>query len=99
MQDKLVQTIKKLKDRISAVETKGTKISETDTRQGLINPMFAALGWDFGDFTSVKSELRHKDYNDPVDYAFFSSSHKDKPVLLLEAKTFGTNLNDSKIVK
>lgn len=99
MQSKVEATVKSIKERIGAVEKEGTKLSETDTRQGLINPMFSALGWDFGDFTSVKSELRHKNYNDPVDYAFFSSKNKSKPVLLLEAKTLGTNLNDPKIVK
>ena len=95
----VIDKILNLKERISKVESENTVLSETDTRQGLINPMFSALGWDFGDFTSVKSELRHKDYNDPVDYAFFSSKSTNKPVLLLEAKTLGTNLNNPKIVK
>lgn len=61
--------------------------------------MFQVLGWDFSDFNSVKSELRHKDYKDSVDYAFFSSTDKNKPILLLEAKALGTDLNNPKIVK
>lgn len=99
MKEQVTQAIRNIKERITKVESSNTRLSETDTHQGLINPMFAALGWDFGDFLSVKSELRHKNYNDPVDYAFFSSKKNDHPVLLLEAKTLGTNLHDPKIVK
>ena len=99
MSEKVITALKTLKERISQVEKSQTKLSETDTRQGLINPMFSALDWDFGDFFAVKSELRHRNYNDPVDYAFFSAKDTTKPVLLLEAKTLGTNLNDPKIVK
>lgn len=95
----LCEQIKQLKHRIITAEKEGIKLSETDTRQGLINPIFNALGWDFSDFLSVKSELRYGKYNDPIDYAFFSSSDKKKPILLLEAKSLGTNLNDPKVVK
>ncbi|MFW7380139.1 MAG: type I restriction enzyme HsdR N-terminal domain-containing protein [Oligoflexus sp.] len=96
---KLIETINVLKSRIIDVEKNNMKLSEADTRQGLINPIFRALGWDFSDFSSVKSELRHASYNEPVDYAFFSSKRNDKPILLLEAKAFGNNLNSPKIVK
>ena len=99
MSIKVQETILSIKQRISTVESDKIKLSETDTRQGLINPMFSVLGWNFGDFMSVKSELRHKNYNDPVDYAFFSSKDKEKPILLLEAKALGKNLDESKIVK
>lgn len=95
----LCETISQLKQRIITAEKEGIKLSETDTRQGLINPVFNALGWDFSDFLSVKSELRYGNYNDPIDYAFFSSKDKKKPILLLEAKALGTNLNDPKVVK
>ena len=91
--------MKALKQRILDVEQKSTKLSEQDTRQGLINTLFGALGWDFSDFDSVKSELRHKNYNDAVDYAFFHHKDKNKPVLLVEAKSLGTSLNNGKIVK
>ncbi len=91
--------IVRLKERIIEVEKSEVSLSETDTRQGLINPLFRACGWDFGDFLSVKSEFRHGDYNEPVDYAFFASNKRDRPILLLEAKALGRNLNDPKIVK
>ena len=61
--------------------------------------MFKALGWDFSDFESIKSEYRHPDYNEPVDYAFFHHKDKNKPVLLVEAKSFGTDLKNGKIIK
>lgn len=95
----LCEKISQLKQRIIAAEKEGIKLSEIDTRQGLINPIFNALGWDFSDFMSVKSELRYGSYNDPIDYAFFSSKDKKTPILLLEAKALGTNLNNPKVVK
>lgn len=89
----------KLKERISGVEHGDSKLSETDTRQGLINPLFRVLGWDFSDFNSIKSEIRHASYNEPVDYAFYSSRDSKSPILLLEAKALGTTLSSGKIVK
>lgn len=97
--EQLVKTLKMLKQRILDVEQRSTKLSEQDTRQGLINALFGALGWDFSDFDSVKSELRHKNYNDAVDYAFFHHEDKNKPVLLVEAKSLGIGLNNGKVVK
>lgn len=97
--DDLLATIKKLKQRILEVEKTGMKISEQDTRQGLINPLFRSLGWDFSDFTMVKSEFRHPKYNEVVDYALFCGSNREKPVLLLEAKPLGQDLSSGKIIK
>lgn len=88
-----------LQKRIISIESDQRQLSETDTRQGLINPLYRALDWDFGDFESVKSELRHKNFNEPVDYAFYSSKEKDRPILLLEAKRYGTDLAAKRIVK
>ena len=65
----LRDTVLKLKERIIKTEAGDTQLSETDTRQGLINPLFRALQWDFTDFDSIRSELRV--FNEPVDYAFF----------------------------
>ena len=76
--EKLVEALKALKQRILEVEQKSIKLSEQDTRQGLINALFRALGWDLSDFDSVKSELRHKSYNEPVDYAFFHRADKNR---------------------
>ncbi len=97
--DNVVATLQKLQKQIISIETNRTNLSETDTRQGLINPLFRALGWDFGDFISVRSEVRHKSFNEPVDYAFYSTKDQVCPILLLEAKSFGTNMGAKKIVK
>jgi len=97
--DGVVETLLSLQQRIISLETTRTPVSETDTRQGLINPLFRALGWDFGDFVSVKSEVRHKSFNEPVDYAFYSSKDQSRPILLLEAKKFGTDLGAKSIIK
>ena len=95
----LIKQISDLKDRILEIDKKSIKLSETDTRQGLINPLFRSLGWDFGDFTSIRSEFRNKKYNEPVDYAFFATKNGNIPILLLEAKQYGKNLEDPKTVK
>ncbi len=95
----VTETLLTLQQRIITLETTRTVVSETDTRQGLINPLFRALGWDFGDFMSVKSEVRHRAFNEPVDYAFYSSKEPSRPILLLEAKKFGTDLGNKTIVK
>lgn len=97
--ESLIETLKLLKQRVLEVEKKSKSLSETDTRQGLINVLFKALGWDFSDFESVRSEFRNKNYNDPVDYAFFHSKDNNKPVLLVEAKFLGTDLNNGKVIK
>ena len=39
----LKDTVLKLKDRIIKTEAGNIQLSETDTRQGLINPLFRAL--------------------------------------------------------
>ena len=97
--ENLIETLKKIKKRVLDLEKSSTKLSEQDTRQGLINVLFNDLGWDFSDFESIRSEVRHKSYNEPVDYAFFYHKEKDKPVLLVEAKSLGTNLNNGKVIK
>ena len=96
----LTGTVNKLKERIIEIEAGKNELSETDTRQGLINPLFRSLGWDFSDFDSIKSEVRVLKLNEPVDYAFYSSKKKsDKPVLLLEAKKLGSNLGHKDHIK
>ena len=97
--DGVTEMLLTLQQRIITLETGRTAVTETDTRQGLINPLFRSLGWDFGDFVSVKSEVRHKSFNEPVDYAFYSSKEPSRPILLLEAKRFGTDLGGKSIVK
>ena len=96
----LKDTVLKLKERIINTEAGDTQLSETDTRQGLINPLFRALQWDFTDFDSIRSELRVPPFNEPVDYAFYSLKTKSsKPILLLEAKRLGSAIDHKNHVK
>ena len=97
--NELLTTIKKLKQRILETEKNSVRLTEQDTRQGLINPLFRSLGWDFSDFNTVKSEFRHPKYNEAADYAFFCANNRERPVLLVEAKVLGLNLNNGKIIK
>lgn len=98
VREELLAVLRKLKKSI--LESDGIDISEQDTRQGLINPLFRSLGWDFSDFTTIKSEFRLKKYNEPVDYAFFRRDDaQQKPLLLVEAKALGANLQDGKVIK
>ena len=91
----LKDTVLKLKDRIIKTEAGNIQLSETDTRQRLINPLFRALQWDFGDFESIKSELRVPKFNEPVDYAFYSSKKKtDPPTLLSTSRLEAPNLKN-----
>ncbi len=99
MSKEVEQSLKELKEKILNLKKSSSNISEMDTRQGLINPLFRAMGWDFGDFESVKSECKFGNYKDPADYAFFSQKDKETPLLILEAKAFGSDLNNPKYIK
>jgi len=54
----LTETVNKFKKRIITIEAGDNNLSDPDTRQGLINPLFRSLGWDFSDFDSIKSKVR-----------------------------------------
>lgn len=94
----LVSSLRELKNKILEAENNQMRISEQDSRQGLINPLFHKLGWDFSDFRAVRAEFRDPRYNEPADYAFFGKDQK-KPLLLVEAKALGTDLDNGKVVK
>ena len=95
--DELIAVIIKLKQRI--LEAQSMQLSEQDTRQGLINPLLRALGWDFSDFDAIKSEFRPEGFRDAIDYVLFRSKEKERPAMLIEAKQLGVRLNDGKIIK
>ncbi|MDE3269137.1 MAG: type I restriction enzyme HsdR N-terminal domain-containing protein [Pseudomonadota bacterium] len=97
--DELYRVIRELKQKILEVERSSQKISEQDTRQGLINPLLQVLGWDLADFDIVRCEFRPPGFRDAMDYVFFYLTDKEKPALLIEAKRLGTNLNNGKIIK
>ena len=67
-------------------------LSEADTKAALINPILSALGWEPGDPSSVSEEYRHKQQDNPVDYALFVLW--TQPVLFVEAKALNKDLSD-----
>jgi hypothetical protein len=71
------------------------RMSEEDTKIGLIDPVLEALGWNVRDWDEVHHEYRAKAGDNPVDYALKISA---KPRLLIEAKALGENLADRKWV-
>ena len=86
--DDLKETIETLRKRIKEHRAY-LEGYETRTRQGLIDPMLRALGWDVEDPHSVELEYGIK--RKWVDYALMGS---DKPIAVIEAKVLGTSLDD-----
>jgi len=66
-------------------------LGEPDTKATLIEPMLRALGWDPEDIDEVHREFKTQKRENPVDYALLAEG---KPVLFVEAKALGTNLDD-----
>jgi predicted type IV restriction endonuclease len=94
------QSAKELRDVITQMKQRilsfaGKKISEEDTKFKLINPILAVLGWDMQQHDEVRLEYRSESHHNPVDYAFF---HNAKPILFLEAKALGGDIDDPKFV-
>lgn len=76
------------------IEKLGDKtIGETQTKESFINPLIIALGWDVSDFDEVKLEYKYTKKATPVDYALLIDL---TPKLYIEAKQFGSNLDDYK---
>ena len=86
--DELVATIETIKQHIKDHQT-SLVANETRTRQVLIDPLLAALGWDVTDPTSV--ELEYDVRGKRADYALLVDG---KPVAVIEAKRLGKQLID-----
>jgi len=78
-----------------ASEHRGRGITEQDTRNALIEPVLAALGWAKEDLGRVRAEYRHTSRDNPVDYALFAGA---KPVMFVEAKALDVPIDDRKAV-
>jgi predicted type IV restriction endonuclease len=74
---------------------KGHKLTEQDTKNALIEPLLAALGWPKHDLRRVRAEYRHTASDNPVDYALFDDA---RPVVFVEAKALDRPLDDRKSV-
>jgi type I restriction-modification system DNA methylase subunit len=68
--------------------------NEAATKQGFIQPLFEALGWDFTDTDEVSPEDNTS--NGRVDYAFKLHGVSQ---FYVEAKSFKEDLNDPKYIK
>ncbi len=89
----LKEIVSQMKARILSFT--GKRISEEDTKFKLINPILSVLGWDLQQHDEVRLEYRSESHHNPVDYAFF---HASKPILFLEAKALGGDIDDPKFV-
>ena len=89
----LVVTIASLKSKIRSYFERQLRPTEDDTIRIFVLPLLAALGWDIEDLDEVKGQYRHKNSDNPVDFALCLQR---SPVLFIEAKSLNENLNDRK---
>ena len=88
-----LERIKMIQKKISKFEESRLSLSETETRRALIDPIFAAIGWDMGDPIVVRMEWKKDPKDRPVDYAFMVNG---APKLLVEAERLRENISDKK---
>ena len=86
--DELAATIAAIKERINGHRA-SLAANETRTRQVLIDPLLAALGWNVSDPNQV--ELEYDVRGRRADYALLVDA---KPVAVIEAKRLGHQLVD-----
>ncbi len=91
--DRLSETIQKIRKRILRLRDRKEKIGEENTKAVLIDPILQALGWNIGELEEVCREYRRKSRDNPVDYALFLLR---KECLFIEAKALERDINDRK---
>jgi len=79
------------KERIKTAKQKN--LDESNTKSYLIEPFLKSIGIDVNDIEQTVKEYKITSYdkNDAVDYAII---HNNKPVLIIEAKRIGQNINN-----
>lgn len=87
------QAIQHARGLIGQVRERREAIGEQNTKAVLIDPILEALGWDLRNLDEVVREYRAKPSDNPVDYALML---RRSPLLFVEAKDLGSNLNDRK---
>lgn len=90
-----------LQDEIKKHRSSGLaeRMTETETRTLLIDPLITSLGWNIKDLECVRQEWRGAKSTgemNKADYALFLKG-KNKPSVIIEAKRFRANLNEEKI--
>ncbi len=73
----------------------GKGLTEQDTKNALIEPVLAALGWPKSDLERVRAEYRQTSKSNPVDYALLNN---DRPVLFVEAKALDKSIEEHKFI-
>ncbi len=85
--------LEKLAERAKSFIEEQLEIKEQDTKVTLVEPLLQWLGWHILDPHEVSREWRRRRKDNPADYALFADD-RDKPVLLIEAKTLGDPLEN-----
>lgn len=84
-----MSSISELVCKVRSIRSSGINPNEMQTRRILIDPLLRHVGWDVDGLDEVQAEYPVN--KDRVDYAMISSG---RPVLLVEAKAFKSNLAD-----
>ncbi len=87
------ELIKKVQEKVLHFGASQLSLSETETRRALIDPIFAAIGWDMGNPIAVRMEWRKNPGDNPVDYAFMING---VPKLLVEAERLKADITSRK---
>ncbi|MCA9546973.1 MAG: type I restriction enzyme HsdR N-terminal domain-containing protein [Myxococcales bacterium] len=82
--------------RQTCTEYANKGLTEQDTKNAIIEPLLAALGWPKHNLARVRAEYRHAAGDNPVDYALFEAG---APVVFVEAKALDRSLDDPKYIR
>lgn len=85
----LRDTLDEVAERVNRYRSE--RIGEQNTKAALVVPVLRGLGWNVEDLDEVQLEYRSVPADKPVDYALLLQR---EPVLFIEAKALGENLND-----
>lgn len=98
--EQLTETIRLVRKNINE-QPNYDKFNEARTREALIAPVLASLGWNVADFSLVDVEYPVNRGEGPhmVDYGLWDPAHprksrQDKPFVLVESKGIDHDLND-----
>lgn len=86
----MVSSINDLIGKARSIKASGMNPNEMQTRRILVDPLLRHIGWDVDGLDEVQAEYPVN--KDRVDYAMISGG---RPVLLVEAKSFKSNLADA----
>jgi predicted type IV restriction endonuclease len=89
----LAEAIEHVRSKIA--RSRGSQLNEQNTKASLIDPILRAVGWDTGDWEEVQREFKAQSGDNPVDYALMDV-RTQSPLLFIEAKALGENLEDRK---